>query len=398
MRNGRYVAWVVMLVPACFSPRFPDQPCGPQDECPAGTTCSSRGFCEPTTPDAGGINDVMVDSIDDSAGGSEATPPDAQLCFGSFVRVCFNTAADVPTSPVMLGTTNIPTDSAPVCHQHNDQATKYCVIAGTSITTLPSTILRAYGIKPLVLLSTTTADISGNIDVSSRNGVANPVGAGANPTGSDVCTGATLAAGVSGGFGGSFGGRGGDGESKDGAQGIPSPAQASFPDKLRGGCPGGDGAGGGGRGGDGGGAVAIIATTIQLSGTINASGAGGHGGPATKSGGGGGGSGGMIVLDASTVSATGALFANGGGGGQAGSTTAAGDDGGESTGPTNTAQGGNNTSNAGGSGGRGSSGANLSGANATGGSQGSGGGGAGGGGAGFIRAPGVTTNIAPPSS
>jgi len=331
-------------------------------------------------------------------GVSEPLPPDAQLCFGSLVRVCFNAADDVPTAPVMLGTTNIPTDNAPVCHQQNDQATKYCVIAGTSITTLPSTILRAYGNKPLVLLSLTTADISGNIDVSSRNGIANPIGAGANPTGSDVCTGAIAAAGVSGGFGGSFSGRGGDGESKEGTQGQPAAVQASFPDKLRGGCPGGDGAASGGRGGDGGGAVAIIAMTIQLSGTINASGAGGHGGPAIKSGGGGGGSGGMIFLDTASVVATGTLFANGGGGGQGGSTTAAGDDGGESTGPTNTAQGGNNTSNVGGSGGPGSSGVKLVGTNAIGGSQGNGGGGAGGGAAGFIHAAGVTMNIAPPST
>lgn len=352
--------------------------------------------------DGGRIDDGAVDD-GGGGGGSEPLPPDAPQCFGSIVKVCFTTFADVPTAPLTLGTTNIPTDNAPVCDQRNDQAMSYCVIAGTSVTTLPGTILRAYGIKPLVLLSLTTADIAGDIDVSSRNGITNPIGAGANPTAPDICTGTTPATGVSGGFGGSFSGHGGDGETKEGTQGQSAAAQGSFPDKLRGGCPGGNGAGGGGRGGDGGGAVAIIATTIQLSGTINASGAGGLGGPAIKSGGGGGGSGGMIVLDTASVVATGALFANGGGGGQGGTATdpgaGAGANGSESTGPSIAGALGGDPGRAGGRGGNGSSGPfSRDGANATALGGLNGGGGAGGGGAGIIHAPGVTANIAPPST
>lgn len=332
------------------------------------------------------------------------TPDAAPTCFGSFVKVCFTTPEDVPTTTAMLPidpTIEVDTDSMTMCDQHNDKKGNYCVIAGKGFTLPDVQSIRGYGSKPLVLLSTTTIVLQGTVDVSSNNNIGpKNKGANANPS---ACTAGTAAQGSSGGYGGSFGGKGGAGEgiSPD-AGGIAAPLLADLPTPLRGGCPGGNGGNGGGAGGDGGGAVAIVAgTEITVTGKINASGAGGHGGPQGKTGGGGGGSGGMIVLDAppsSTVQGTGTLYANGGGGGEGGSgpsNSSAGNDGQVSADPTSPAAGGQGGSE-GGNGGPGSAGTTLGGANAAGQSLGNGGGGAGGGGAGFVHAPGVT-NIAPPS-
>jgi len=307
----------------------------------------------------------------------------------------------------MLTDLAIDTAESTLCDQNNDRKNDFCVIAGASVTLPASRTIKAFGPKPLVLLSTLGMILQGNsiIDVSSHS-IANPqaTGAGANPA---SCINGNAAALAGGGYGGSFGGQGGDGERLTGSpatSGVAAPQLVAPPTlPLRGGCPGGTGDSSGGLGGNGGGAVALIAfASIQLDGKINASGAGGHGGPATKSGGGGGGSGGMIVLDSPSIQATGPLFANGGGGGQGGTGGAsalAGDDGGESLAPPTPAPGGNNTTGReGGSAGGGSAGNRLGGTNAgntpatT-----NGGGGGGGGGAGFIRAPGVSTNIAPPS-
>ena len=327
---------------------------------------------------------------------------DAAGCYGSFVRICFSTP---PTTLVALTeNTDIDTDASPICDQQNDQMTHYCVVAGAGFTSTKK--ISAHGSKPLVLLSTTTMVLAGEIDVSSNHNGSQPRGAGANPL---LCTNTIPATGASGGFGGSFGGKGGDGEQTDGTRGTAAPALLSFPAVLRGGCPGGAGSptGTGGAGGSGGGAVALIAAELRLDGRINASGAGGRGGPASKSGGGGGGSGGMIVLDTPSIvlGANGLLFANGGGGGQGGAGIGGngpgpGDDGSESTGPQISASGGLNGNRDGGYGGPGSAGsARTTGANADGNVTGNGGGGAGGGAAGFIRAHGLTGAIvAPPSS
>jgi hypothetical protein len=386
MRNGCHAGWVFVLLPACFHPSYDHPRCGPQGECPSGLTCSAELICE-------------------APGG---TPDAPSTCFGSFVTVCFTTLADVPTLPVILPidlTIEIDTDSSTMCDQHNDQMGNYCVIAGAGFTLAAGQSIRGYGSKPLVVLSTTTMTLeaTSTVDVSSNRTVG-PLAtrAGAN---SSLCTSGAAPELVGGGYGGSFGGKGGDGERLGGAatSGVAAAALTTPPTRLRGGCPGGTGDASGGVGGSGGGAVALIAgTSIQIDGSINASGAGGRGGPATQSGAGGGGSGGMIVLDTPSITATGPLFANGGGGGQGGTgagKATMGDDGGESPAPPTPAPAGSNPIEYGGHGGPGSAGTSrLSGDN--GGSYPAGpygGGGGGGGGAGFIRARGVTTNIAPPS-
>jgi hypothetical protein len=350
--------------------------------------------------------------IGDGGNGGENVPPDAQACFGSFDldKICFSV---VPSMPVaIVDDMPINTEDTAACNPNVTGANKdkYCVIAGAGFTLAAGKTIRAFGTKPLVLLSTTNVDLQGGVDVSSHNTGAMNLGAGANPA--LACVNPLVATGNSGGFGGSFGGKGGDGEGVDGSRGIAMSA-AAFPPVLRGGCPGGNGvstnvAATPGVGGGGGGAVAIIATTsITFNNAINASGAGGLGGSANRSGGGGGGSGGMIILDAPSITQGGAglVYANGGGGAEGGAganggTAAAGSPGGESMGPTMPAPkgGGSIGDHDGGNGGDGSSGTITGGVNAAGQSQSDGGGGAGGGGAGFVYAPGIPAAIvAPPS-
>lgn len=339
-------------------------------------------------------------------GGTDASqiPPDAQQCFGSIVKVCFTTAGGIPTAPAALPTDTVitlNTDSDPLCNTANDQSSKYCVVAGTTLTLSSTQTLRAVGSKPLVLLSTGTMDIEGVVDVSSNRNP-DPVlskGAGANPTG---CAGTSPVV-NGGGFGGSFGGKGGNGETTtSGIGGIAANPLPALPTSLRGGCAGGQGANSGGAGGSGGGALALVAAQLSVNGKINASGAGGSGGAATSCGGGGGGSGGMIILDVEPpkLGGSGIIFADGGSGGQGGSPGAGheGVDGAEPTDPTMAALGGaGGNGRDGGTGGNGSFSTSLSGKIGDG-SQNAGGGGGGGGGAGFVHANGFSANnIAPPS-
>ena len=383
MRHGCHASCVLALLTACYHPI--ERPnCGVHDECPSGLVCGPGHRCaEP------------------------AEIPDARSCYGTTVPVCFSI---VPARDrILTADVDIDTDSTDdaICDQHNDSS-RYCVYAGARISV--ATRVTAHGSRPLVLLSTTTFDHSGDIDVSSNHQGAQLVGAGA--ASHAQCPGQAEATGSSGSYGGGFGGRGGDGNDgnpDDGARGLAGPASTAFPTTLRGGCPGGDAVTGPGsltgRGGAGGGAVAIVAgTSISLNGRINASGAGGNAGTiAAKSGGGGGGSGGMIVLDSPTivVGVRTVLIANGGGGAQGGAASGApGYDGGESSSPQLRAAGGLNPGAIGGYGADGSLGSGLAGASAGGSAQNGGGGGGGGGGAGFIRAPGVVAAslISPPSS
>jgi hypothetical protein len=333
-------------------------------------------------------------------GGDDGTPDASSRCFGSFVKVCFDSLADVPKMPLTL-TDNPEIDTelpSPLCNQTNDKKTDYCIIAAAGFTLPTTKSIRGYGTRPLVLVSTTTITLEAlsTVDVSSLRGNSRQ-GAGGN---SSSCSTGTPPEMAGGGYGGSFGGKGGDGERLGGG---PTAGHAAAlgpaPTNLRGGCPGGAGDSSGGAGGMGGGAVMLIAAEIRVDGKINASGGAGSGGGTTKSGGGGAGSGGMIVLDAPSIMGAGVLFANGGGGGGGGAVTGAGDNGQESIGPTTAGLGGKNPviGQDGGRGGDGSANARLGGDSGSN-SQNLGGGGAGGGGAGFIRAHGLpaTVTVAPP--
>ena len=193
-----------------------------------------------------------------------------------------------------------------------------CVIDGTSVSI--TSFLIGVGSRPLVVLSRSTFDLMGTIDVASHASPAQQ-GAGSDPAG---CAGTAATGAPGGGFGGTFTTKGGNG-------GVTAPpggvAQAAFTTTtLRGGCPGGDGktSNGNAMAGHGGGAVELIAVqSMVLFGTINASGAGGGPGKGGGNGGYGAGAGGMIVLDSPTISVNGItqVFANGGGAGGGGAMT-----------------------------------------------------------------------------
>jgi hypothetical protein len=349
-----------------------------------------------------GFSSSKSGDIDAPGGGTvDASPPDASTLFGAIVPVVLST---YPIAPMMVNA-DLDIDTGPTSQSCDPAVAQYCVIAGTSFVVAPGKKIRARGLRPLVLVSLTTFDVSGDIDVSSvQEGQA---GAGAVPA--IECMGVNpppvLPTGNSGGYGGSFGGRGSNGDGVNGNGGVASAFTVTWPSPLRGGCPGGNGGNGGGFGGNGGGAVAIIADSVSITGRINASGAGGKGGGVNKSGGGGGGSGGMIVLDVPpsriTRNAAGLLFASGGGGGEGGTggaLPATGRDGGNALAPAVGALGGASI-NDGGDGGAGSFGHFLNGANNPGQVGADGAGGGGGGGAGVIYAPGITSDnfIAPPS-
>ena len=199
-----------------------------------------------------------------------------------------------------------------------------CFIVGTTITMSADTLVT--GPHPLVLVATTTIEISHVLDVAShvngktgpggRNGTGCLGGAAGNPAGTNY----------GGGGGGSFATFGGAGGGANGVTAVAGQAtNLVTPTNLTSGCAGTQGGGIVGQGipGAGGGAVFLTAGTgIVITGSINASGAGGAANtdspPPHPNGGSSGGSGGMIAMVAPSVTGSGSAFANGGGGGCAG--------------------------------------------------------------------------------
>jgi hypothetical protein len=299
--------------------------------------------------------------------------PPNMPCYGSSLedQVCFSA---VPTGIKMLPG-SIDTSNAAMCSSTVVSGPTACVIAADSI--MIAGVTKVTGNKPLILVAVGAITItnSGVLDVSSHSGASAIVGPGAN-----ACANPGNAGGAAGGGGGSFGGRGGNGAGDNNGNSGGTSAAPIGPTTITGGCAGGSG-GGAIAGGSGGGAVALIATSISIGGTINASGAGGAGSGAGNKGGGGGGSGGMIALDATTLGGTGAVMANGAGGGGAGGGASPGNEAAVAN-ATSRPTGGAGSSGA--DGGDGGAGTNVDGTN---GNTASGGnfGGGGGGGAGVIR-------------
>ena len=373
---------------------------GPEYVCSAGPGTNEDAGVDPDAADA------PIDSPDAPAGfACYGTGMVKDICFPQPPTTALVVSNNVIVDTAMVGGANCTTIVA------QNGGPSLCVIAKQSITIGLGATLSATGANPLVLIAAGSIDITGTLDVSShRSG--NVVGAGARST----CTSGNgnnanaPPAGGGGGAGGSFKGAGANGGQGRGQTAGGTPAAASNPGVLLGGCAGGrggTGAGGGGagNGGAGGGAVYVIAgSSIKIMGSIKASGAGGTegtGGLDSGGGAGGGGSGGMIGLDAPVIQLLGTIAANGGGGGGGN-----GDDfdrpgqpGGETMLPGAPATGGN-----GGNGGGGNGGAGFAQPIApAGGSNGSNpycGGGGGGGGSGVIRvfgvAPGSVTGAVSP--
>ncbi len=193
------------------------------------------------------------------------------------------------------------------------------VLSADSIEVQAGAELRAAGKRPLIMVSWSTLEVDGILDVTSRPVIA---GAGADPTECPVATpGADSADGAGGGGGGGFGSDGADGGAGlDGASAAGAHSDASgTPTAVRGGCAGARGGNAsGGQGGSGGGALQLTARqSIAIRNTLRAGGGGGGGAQGGRGGGGGAGSGGFIGLQAPVVTLTEAavLAANGGGGG-----------------------------------------------------------------------------------
>jgi len=342
----------------------------------------------------------------------EGLPPPEKLapgCYGTgFVTVC---PTVTPSTPLHIGTAHIDTNSPADCVAL-DPPQPVCVIAGSDVKI--QNFLSAEGDRPLVVLSLSTLDVTGTIDVAShRSGSPQTFGPGAITA---TCPDVGALADTGAGAGGSFGGKGGDGGDDGSNLHGGAAANAIVPTTLRGGCPGGKGltySSMYNAGGAAGGAIQLIAVqaiTVGAAAEIDASGEGGGGAPATFNGGGGGGAGGMIVFDAPslTIDQNAMVYANGGGGGggTTGNPVAVGNNGGDPSGFNSGGTGGTGvpgmfpTDPGGGTGG---DGARFDNTGGVGGRNGRNGGGGGGGGGGYgvvevlqVTAP--TGRISPPAT
>lgn len=316
-------AWVLaVLCFGCYSPpsyQHCQLTCDPaaQNACPSGLACGGDGRCY--APASGPCD------------GTDAAPPADDLapgCFGvdvpPFVRICPSNL--VESSSITL-TGSLSTDTCP----NDDPAhADLCVIAASKIEIMGT--LDVHGSRPLVIVGTQTVDVLGGatVDAAGHNG--DSLARSPRPN-ANVCTaesglGVAGMEGAAGGAGGVLGGAAGDG----GGASIAGAAAATFttPTNLRGGCRGGDGGssgvGMGGRGGNAGGALYLLAGTVRIAGTINASGGGGRR-ASSLGGGAGGGAGGMILLwgrTAPAIADTALILALGGGGSTGGGDGSAG--------------------------------------------------------------------------
>ena len=379
-----------------------DSQCG-AGQCKAGYCAFQDGTCASGLR-YGALSGAMAnqcyagDGVDAGMSGSDAGSnvnpgPDAAMtdagsnagsdaCYGTnLVHVCFAPTSLPPATRTLSQAIN--TDDPTMCDMV-DGAAPGCVIAAQTLTVAAGATVRATGSKPLVLVGTSTLEVDGTLDVSSKSNPASD-GAGANAA---ACNAGTAPTGNGGGAGGSFGGPGGDGGTSDaaGSTGGKAGTVATAADlmQLRGGCRGQAGISGAtkGTGGSGGGAVYLLATTsITVTGIVNASGAGSIVGTPPNAGGGGAGAGGMIGLDAPTISVSGSVFANGGGGSSGTGSSTPGASGTDPTNATTPAPGGTGTTTHGGPGGAGAT--TVAAVKGTNGNT-QGGGGGGGGGAGVI--------------
>jgi hypothetical protein len=282
-------------------------------------------------------------SLTDS-GVTDVAPDAPPVCVGvGNYQVCLANVPDRLDYP----DTTIVTDQQ--CGFYDSSNPTWCIFAARHVKITGT--LRATGASPFVLLATEDMTITetGSIDVASHASATPGAGIGAGgdavacfPAGEGVAD----ANGGSGGAGATYGTQGGKGGSavKPGGAAVQVNIQEIRAAFLRGGCRG--GAGGTGSmasniGGAGGGALYLAAkTTMTISGSINASGAGGGRGNTAKGGGSGGGSGGTIVLWAGSLVVTGQVYANGGAGGGGADTGAPGLVGGESSNAESPAPGG----------------------------------------------------------
>lgn len=347
--------------------------------------------------------------------GSGSAMPGAEptQCVAGFLDLCGQAPPSMSLDVSAPSTIN--TDTDPRCRTlTQSNGGPICLIYVTSVGIGAGATLSATGSRPLAIASTSTMGIAGIIDVASRR-ADNKTGPAASGTCAFSASPEADLGGAGGGAGGGFGAVGGNGgrgdsDTSQGGDGDAAPGLAGptlTPMVLRGGCRGqaggneSAGGGAGGTGGHSGGALYLYAaTSIAISGSIRASGAGGNGG-AVQAGGGGGGSGGMVVVESPTISGPGTIAANGGGGGEGGARVGMssvrgqpGDDGAATSDPANGGVGDDNRFGYGGDGGAGATAAEAGTTSIV-------SGGGGGGGVGIIKLIGAATltgTVTPPAS
>lgn len=393
-------ALVLALFAGCFTKTSEQYACDTDTDCMGGRICGASKFCiVPGADDAGdGMTGDMADPCHMfSSRHFDACAIPKPMAGGLSMTNTTSPYIYNTTDGTLLDPQNV--SSTPPTMMVGDVR----VISVESLTIAANVTLRVKGSVPLVIASWGTLDVSGTIDVASKDGLP---GAGAQPaaTPSTFCathlsaTAAENGAGGGGGGGGamqSSGGPGGAGNNGGDNGGAGAVGALTSPPLLAAGCPGdkgGNGGNAGGAAGLGGGAIQLTARTsisLAASARINAGGQGGRPGAGGTGGGGGGGAGGMIGLEtpALTVMPGAILAANGGGGGQgggnAGGTPGPGQDGQIAA----TAALGGRT----GSGGNGGNGS-ISATAATNGANDGAGGGGGGGGAGYITIKAMSRN------
>jgi hypothetical protein len=306
----------------------------------AGCSFDSSGV-GPDSPGGDGSIGPLADADPLQPDGSSA---DSATVCGGFTAAHFDACAigdpSLAIDLAMSGTYRYDTDNGTltdpmgslVPHQSEviDQGGTFARLVSIESLKLRSpATLRGQGGLPLIIASWNEIEIEGTIDFDSLRG-ASP-GAGANPIQCETGgaqRGENDTSGGAGGGGGGFGGDGGDGGDGDGDNTLSTGGSGGIglgqaPTIVRGGCPGaagGDVLSPAAPSSNGGGAIQLTArTTLVVSGSIFAGGAGGLGGPQnSRCGGTGGGSGGFIGLQAPTIALTdnAQLTANGGGGGE----------------------------------------------------------------------------------
>ncbi len=329
MMNLRIALALVLFAAGCFTRVSEQYACSDDTDCNGGRICGKMKYCvipDELGPDGG--------EVDDAA--------DPCMTFGSrHFDACSIPRPTGPMSLTIASTYIYDTSTGTLLDPNNVPSTPPTMMVGDarvlsvdSFSLAAGATLRVRGSAPLIIAAWGTLDVSGTIDVSSKDGTA---GAGAQPfaTPSTFCTTHQSATppqqgnGGGGGGGGAMqsnGGAGGRGDNNNG--GSAGVGALTAPPLLAAGCAGGkggDGGGGttGGLGGLGGGAIQLTARTsisIAMTGKIHAGGQGGRPAVGGAGGGGGGGSGGMIGLESPSLTVTpGAILAaNGGGAGQGG--------------------------------------------------------------------------------
>lgn len=350
---------LAVLLPACFHPTYDHPACGPGGECPAGMTCSLQGFCEvpgdasDASPDASSAPfDGPSSMAPASFRPSNGIEPTLAAELTGTVTISAATTFDVDSGAISGGLTRAATsgvDSGIGYFQlpaFGAGGASLGVFVFHGLTVEHTATVGFTGTRAVVLLIGDRGIIDGTIDVAAGHGdraAPGPAG-GSGGTGTQSARGRGAGApgirnssedsGGGGGGAGAVGGKGGVGFPEFGTLGVPggdggSPYSPGDLEPLQGGSGGGHGSGtfttDFADGGGGGGALQITALgSLQITGTIDAGGAGGATGVPHNDdpgSGAGGGSGGAVLLESPSVmlGSTGIVAANGGGGGGGGS-------------------------------------------------------------------------------